>query len=136
MLTDIFNQFGRPKELITDSGPAFLHRFHEFCQEFYIDHKLSAAYMAKTNGRAERHVGLVKMLIEKNSPVISMELDSLICALNNRVASIMMQEVLPSASMVAKSDWDCQVSGFPYLMRNTKGCKRQCSNIECAMGRH
>ena len=31
MLTDIFNQYGRPKELIADSGPAFLQRFHKFC---------------------------------------------------------------------------------------------------------
>ena len=50
MLQGIFNQFGKPKELVTDSGPAFRSTFQNFCQENFIDHKLSAAFQPWTNG--------------------------------------------------------------------------------------
>ena len=73
---------------MSDGGPAFRVTFHTWCQDLFIDHKVTAAFQPRTNGRAERQIGLMKDLLKKNGSVIGGGLESLVAALNNRVSSV------------------------------------------------
>ena len=50
----LFTQYGAPKEIATDGGSTFTaHAFQEFLQGWGTTHRLSSAYYAQSNGRAE-----------------------------------------------------------------------------------
>ena len=88
MLTSISLNHSKPLEVTTDAGPSFRQTFSEHCQTNFISHHHSAAYRPSDNGKAERSVGLLKDMIEKNAPLTEKTLQSLCSALNYRGTSI------------------------------------------------
>ena len=63
----------------------------EFVQSLlalHIDHSSSSAYMAKTNGRAEKAVQLVKKMLLMNPPRSAKNLQKLTSAVNNRPSGV------------------------------------------------
>ena len=52
MLSDVIAEHGRPKLVVSDSGPSFRGEFVASLQALHIDHSSPFSYLAKTNGRA------------------------------------------------------------------------------------
>ena len=88
MLTSISLNHSKPLELTTDAGPSLRTTFTEHCHTNFISHHLSAAYRPSDNGKAERSIGLLKDMIEKNAPLTEKTLQSLCSALNYRGTSV------------------------------------------------
>ena len=64
-LRRMFESFGFPSNIRFDGGPHFSGPFREMLQEFGIPETPSSAYNPSSNGLAERHVGVVKLLLKK-----------------------------------------------------------------------
>jgi transposase InsO family protein len=67
ILERLFEQYGTPKEILTDNGTTFAsvwttgtHQFDEFCESHSVDHKLAAPYYPESNGKAEALIKTVK----------------------------------------------------------------------------
>ena len=61
---DLFHQYGVPRELSTDGGKTFTsYEFQSFLQYWGVHHRLSSAYYAQSNGRAELAVKIAKRII-------------------------------------------------------------------------
>ena len=62
-----FQTFGVPEEISTDGGPEFsANATQQFLQKWGVRHRISSAYHAKSNGRAEVAVKTVKRLMRSN----------------------------------------------------------------------
>ena len=88
MLSDIIAEHGTPKLVVSDSGPSFRGEFVQSLLALHIDHSSSSAYMAKTNGRAEKAVQLVKKMLLLNPPRSAKNLQELTSAVNNRPSGV------------------------------------------------
>ena len=88
MLSDIMAEHGRPKLVVSDSGLSFRGEFIQSLHDLHIDHSPSSAYMAKTNGRAEKAVSLVKKMLLLNPPRTAKNLQELTSAVNNRPSGV------------------------------------------------
>ena len=64
----IFVRHGIPEVLISDNGPQYTSsQFADFAKTYGFKHATSSPYMhPQTNGEAERAVGIVKRLLQKN----------------------------------------------------------------------
>jgi hypothetical protein len=60
-----FNLLGWPSSIRTDGGPAFRLKFAEFCRKRGMEHELSSAYSAQSNGLSEAAVKACKHLLAK-----------------------------------------------------------------------
>ena len=58
-------QYGFPRMCFTDYGPCYRQKFTEFLTENGIQHKVSSAYYAPSNGAAEISVKRAKLLLQK-----------------------------------------------------------------------
>ena len=66
-LRNIFAQYGVPEELATDGGPPFNgYEFKQFLVQWGVQHRLSSAHYAQSNGRAELAVKSCKRLLRDN----------------------------------------------------------------------
>ena len=64
-LYELFCAQGFPVRLRHDDGPQYRTQFKRWCEEFKIQHELSSAYHAPSNGHAEAAVKQMKYLLEK-----------------------------------------------------------------------
>ena len=61
-------RFGVPTEISSDGGPEFVaHSTQDFLRRWGISHRLSSAYNAQSNGRAEAAVKVTKRLLRSNT---------------------------------------------------------------------
>lgn len=67
ILERLFEQYGTPKEILTDHGTTFIsvwttgtHQFDTFLKSHSVDHKLAAPYYPESNGKAEALIKTVK----------------------------------------------------------------------------
>jgi hypothetical protein len=60
-----FNLLGWPSSIRTDGGPAFRLKFAQFCRSHGMEHELSSAYSAQSNGLSEAAVKACKHLLAK-----------------------------------------------------------------------
>ena len=88
MLLEILKQFGRPKIVTTDKGPAFREEFSRFLKDLKVDHHLSEAYLPEKNGRAECLVGIAREMLELNGGINDIGLQDLVMAINTRTSTI------------------------------------------------
>jgi hypothetical protein len=65
VLLSWFNDWGYPKCLRSDNGPAFREKFNLFCHENGIKSDKSSPYNSQSNGLAESGVKNVKYLLDK-----------------------------------------------------------------------
>ena len=66
-LRDYFARFGVPVSISSDNGPEFVAKeTQDFLKRWGVKHRLSSAYFAKSNGRAEVTVKVMKRLISDN----------------------------------------------------------------------
>ena len=61
----MFESFGYPTSIRYDGGPHFRGEFKDMLSEFGIPETPSSPYNHASNGLAERHVGVVKLLLKK-----------------------------------------------------------------------
>ena len=67
MLRLSFATFGVPVELSSDGGPEFgAKETRDFLRRWGVKHRMSSAYFAQSNGRAELAVKTMKRLLEDN----------------------------------------------------------------------
>jgi len=67
-LRHLFITFGVPEELSSDGGPEFTAGItQDFLERWGIRHRISSAYHAQSNGRAELAVKATKRLLEENT---------------------------------------------------------------------
>ena len=64
-LKKLFESFGFPASIRYDGGPHFRKEFKDMLAEFDIPETPSSPYNHASNGLAERHVGVVKLLLKK-----------------------------------------------------------------------
>ena len=64
-LKRLFESFGYPRSIRYDGGPHFRGEFTQMLQEYEIPETPSSPYNHESNGLAERHVGVVKLLLKK-----------------------------------------------------------------------
>ena len=65
-LKSIFSRHGIPSKLITDNGRQFISsEFKSFTDYYNINHSTSSPTFARSNGIAEKGVGIVKKLLKK-----------------------------------------------------------------------
>ena len=78
-----FATFGVPEEIASDGGSEFIaHETKDFYKRWGISHRLSSAYHAQSNGRAEVAVKSVKRLLEDNvGSNGDLNTDKVVCAL-------------------------------------------------------
>jgi transposase InsO family protein len=65
MNRDIVWAFGKPTQLRTDGGPEFRGDFRVLCEAYAITHITTPPFAPWRNGRAERMIRTVKLLIRK-----------------------------------------------------------------------
>ena len=64
---ELFGTFGVPEELSSDGGPEFTSKkYQDFLKTWGVKHRLSSAYNAQSNGRAEVTVKAMKRLLTSN----------------------------------------------------------------------
>jgi hypothetical protein len=64
----LFGVYGAPRELSTDGGPPFnSHGIRQFLGIWGVSHRLSSAYYAQSNGRAELAVKVAKRILWGNA---------------------------------------------------------------------
>ena len=61
----IFEAFGFPEVLYSDSGPQMRATFSSWASGLGIDHRVSSAYFASSNGAVERSLKSLKILMKK-----------------------------------------------------------------------
>ena len=64
-LRRMFDSYGYPTSIRYDGGPHFQKEFCQMLKDFNIPETPSSAYNHASNGLAERHVGVVKLLLKK-----------------------------------------------------------------------
>ena len=65
-LKSIFSRHGIPSKLITDNGRQFISsEFKSFTDYLNINHSTSSPTLTRSNGKAEKGVGIVKKLLKK-----------------------------------------------------------------------
>ena len=64
-LKRLFESFGYPTFIRYDGGPHFRGEFKEMLSEYKIPETPSSPYNHESNGLAERHVGVAKLLLKK-----------------------------------------------------------------------
>ncbi|KAB0796868.1 hypothetical protein PPYR_10929 [Photinus pyralis] len=64
-LFPVFATHGMPKQIICDNVPFNSSQFRTFCNTHNIQLQFSSLYYAKSNGLAERGVGIAKLIIKK-----------------------------------------------------------------------
>ena len=63
----MFNEFGYPQQIHTDSGTQFLScEFRAFLQDHNVTYSASSPYYHQSNGKAERFVQTIKQLLKKS----------------------------------------------------------------------
>ena len=67
----MFDSYRYPTSIRYDGGPHFRNEFKEMLKELSIPETLSSAYNHASNGLAERHVGVVKLLPEMRTSIIT-----------------------------------------------------------------
>ena len=66
VLRQIFSTHGVPQEIVSDNSPSFTsHEFKEFMTRNGIHHSLTAPYLPRSNGLAERAVQTFKAAMKK-----------------------------------------------------------------------
>ena len=82
-LRDWFGRFGVPVEISSDGGPEYKsHETKEFLNRWQVQHRISSAYFAQSNGRAEAAVKLAKRaLLDNTDSNGSLNTDSMVRAL-------------------------------------------------------
>ena len=64
----VFTRHGIPEILISDNGPQFCSEMYsEFAKGYQFQHLTSSPYFPQRNGEAERAVGTVKRLLNRES---------------------------------------------------------------------
>ena len=62
----IFARHGIPEVVVSDNGPQFSSdAYQQFAKEYHFTHKTSSPYYPQSNGEAERAVGTIKRLLNK-----------------------------------------------------------------------
>ena len=65
-MRSVFVDFGAPREIVSDNGPAFVGpQFKALLDEFRVTHTTSSPTFPKSNGQAERFVRTVKAVFRK-----------------------------------------------------------------------
>ena len=65
-LSELFARYGAPDVIVSDNGPQFASaEFQEFCATWGVDAVTSSPRYARSNGKAESAVKIVKSLFEK-----------------------------------------------------------------------
>ena len=78
-----FETFGVPEEMSSDGGPPFNSSdYATFLKDWNVTHRLSSAYYAQSNGRAEAAVKTIKRILTTNiSSTGSLDTDAVAKAL-------------------------------------------------------
>jgi len=66
-LKPIFSRFGIPKIIVADNNPFNSFEFHKFAHEWNFQLTTSSPHYPKSNGLAEKAVGIVKSMLKKCS---------------------------------------------------------------------
>jgi transposase InsO family protein len=67
VLWNIFNDFGFPRVIQSDNGPEFTSQVvHEITRLSGVDHRFITPYQPRTDGKVERNIGTVKLIIKKH----------------------------------------------------------------------
>ena len=66
-LESIFEAFGFPELIFSDSGPQMRASFTSWAKQLGIEHRVSLAYFASSNGVIERSLKALKMLMKKRN---------------------------------------------------------------------
>ena len=82
-LRNYFSRFGVPTEISSDGGPEFVSKATEtFLKRWGVSHRISSAYNAQSNGRAEVAVKSAKRLLRSNTgPSGSLDTDQFLRAM-------------------------------------------------------
>jgi len=65
LLKGVFSRFGIPKQVVADNNPCGSQEFKTFATQWLFEVILSSPYYAKSNGMAEKAVGIAKGMITK-----------------------------------------------------------------------
>ena len=72
-----FERYGAPEEIASDGGPPFNgHEYKDFMRRWNVEVRLSSAYYAQSNGRAEVAVKTIKRLLIGNRNPLTGDLDT------------------------------------------------------------
>jgi len=83
----MFSRNGIPETVVSDNGTNFVSaKFVEFSKKWGITHVTSSPYYPKSNGLAERYVGIVKTLLKKSK---DSNTDPYLALLNYRDTAVM-----------------------------------------------
>ena len=66
-MESIFEAFGFPELIFSDSGPQMRASFLSWAEQLGIEHQVSSAYFASSNGAIECSLKVLKMLMKKNT---------------------------------------------------------------------
>nr|XP_006821738.1 PREDICTED: uncharacterized protein K02A2.6-like [Saccoglossus kowalevskii] len=65
-IDEIFSNFRYPRDFISDNGPQLISsELQEYCQTHEIRHTISAPHYQQANGRTERNIFTVKIMLKK-----------------------------------------------------------------------
>ena len=65
-MQSIFSEYGWPNTLVTDYGPSYISKeFQILMQSMSVKHLTSSPHYPKSNGLAEKYVGIIKNLFHK-----------------------------------------------------------------------
>ncbi|CAI6370722.1 unnamed protein product [Macrosiphum euphorbiae] len=66
LLKIVFSRFGIPEEIVADNNPCGSREFKQFAEEWHFNVTLSSPNYPKSNGLAEKAVGIAKNMIKKS----------------------------------------------------------------------
>ena len=63
-----FARWGKPLKIISDNGPQLVSaEFDSFCKQWEIEHEPCSPHLPRSNGKAEKMIGTVKLLLKKSA---------------------------------------------------------------------
>jgi transposase InsO family protein len=110
-VTKLGNLYGVPKEIRSDSGPAFRKSFCDWLDSIGCDHSISSAYHPQGNGLAERKIQDLKGYLSKLGPISGAKLDEVVLEMNRNVSQV------PGVGTAIQRflGWTPRIPGIPSL---------------------
>ena len=78
------SSWGKPFEILADSGPGFRQTFEEECQKLGITVRHSSGYNSSSQSHVERCVGQLKSLLKKCGPLNQLQIHEMVYCNNCR----------------------------------------------------
>ena len=127
-LLAMFERYGVPEEISSDGGPPFnSNEYKRFLERWNVEIRLSSAYYAQSNGRAEVAVKTVKRLLLGNLNPITGEVDTEQAAralLAHRNTPSQNSHISPSEMLYGHKIRDHLPNKFRKLRKDWKAAKR------------